>query len=101
MREAVRILVAGGRVLVLDLREHDQAWVRERLGDEALGFSEGRLTALLTDAGLEDVKVTVGARKSGDPFTVLIASGRKAAAGAGPARPPKKAAPRKGAEEKR
>ena len=83
MREAVRILDAGGRVLVLDLREHGQTWVRERLGDQSLGFSDGRLAALLTDAGLEDVKVTVGARKTGDPFTVLIASGRKAAAGPG------------------
>jgi SAM-dependent methyltransferase len=79
LREAVRILVAGGRVLILDLRQHDQAWVRERLGDRSLGFSHERLAALLTDAGLLDVKVTVGARKTGDPFTVLIASGRKPA----------------------
>jgi hypothetical protein len=75
----VRILVAGGRVLILDLRQHDQAWVRERLGDRSLGFSDERLATLLTDAGLLDVKVTVGARKTGDPFTVLIASGRKPA----------------------
>jgi ubiquinone/menaquinone biosynthesis C-methylase UbiE/DNA-binding transcriptional ArsR family regulator len=79
MREAARILVPGGRVLVLDLREHGEAWVRDRLGDRTLGFSEQRLAALLIDAGLRDVKVTVGTRKSGDPFTVLIASGRKAA----------------------
>jgi SAM-dependent methyltransferase len=79
MSEAVRILVPGGRVLILDLREHDQVWVRERLGDVALGFPDDRLAALLTEAGLEDVKVTVGARRTGDPFTVLIASGRKPA----------------------
>ena len=75
--EAVRILAAGGRVLVLDLREHDQAWVRERLGDRWLGFSREQLAALLEGAGLADVRVTVGARRSGDPFTVLIASGVK------------------------
>ena len=34
---------------------------------------------MLTAAGLADVKVGVGARKAGDPFTVLIAAGRKAA----------------------
>jgi SAM-dependent methyltransferase len=79
MREAVRVLADGGRVLVLDLREHGQTWVRDRLGDRVLGFSEQGLTALLTHAGLRNVKVTVGARKSGDPFAVLIASGRKAA----------------------
>jgi SAM-dependent methyltransferase len=80
MREAVRILVPGGRVLVLDLREHGEAWVRDRLGDRTLGFSEQQLTTLLADAGLQDVRVTVGARKRGDPFTVLIASGGKPAA---------------------
>jgi hypothetical protein len=64
-------------VLVLDLREHAEAWVRERLGDRWLGFSSAGLKGILSDAGLTDVKVTVGARRSGDPFTVLIASGTK------------------------
>ena len=77
--EAARIVVPGGRVLVLDLREHDQDWVKERLGDRWRGFSDAKLAQLLKGAGLVDVKVTVGTRRSGDPFTVLIASGRRAA----------------------
>jgi SAM-dependent methyltransferase len=77
LAEAARISRPGGRVLVLDLREHDQAWVRERLGDERLGFRDAELERLLRDAGLDRVRVTVGARKTGDPFTVLIASGAK------------------------
>lgn len=77
LAEAVRIVVPGGRVLVLDLREHDQAWVRERLGDRALGFADNELAQLLKRAGLTRVKVKVGARRRGDPFTVLIASGVK------------------------
>jgi len=77
LAEAVRILRASGRVLVLDLREHDEAWVRERLGDERLGFRDTELEHLLRTAGFERVRVNVGARKTGDPFTVLIASGQK------------------------
>ncbi|OFW11778.1 MAG: hypothetical protein A3H96_26995 [Acidobacteria bacterium RIFCSPLOWO2_02_FULL_67_36] len=75
--EAARILVPGGRMLVLDLREHNEAWVRERLGDRWLGFPDRKLRKLLTDAGLTHVKVQTGARRTGDPFTVIIASGTK------------------------
>jgi ArsR family transcriptional regulator len=77
LEEAARVLRPGGKMLVLDLREHDQAWVRERLGDERLGFSDTELERLLHGAGLENVRVQVGARKTGDPFTVLVASGCK------------------------
>lgn len=77
VREAVRVTVPGGRVLVLDLREHGEEWVRGKLGDRTLGFTEVQLKRLLTTAGLAHVTVGVGARKAGDPFTVLIASGTK------------------------
>jgi ArsR family transcriptional regulator len=77
--EAARITVPGGRVLLLDLRSHGEEWVRVKLGDERLGFRDEDLARLLTAAGLHDVKVAVGARKIGDPFTVLIASGTKRA----------------------
>ena len=77
LTEAVRVLRPDGRVLVLDLREHDQAWVRGRFGDQRLGFSDSELERLLVDAGLHDVRVQVGTRQTGDPFTVLVASGVK------------------------
>ena len=76
--EAERITAPGGRVLVLDLRAHQEEWVRTKLGDRRLGFDDEELTRMLTAAGLADVKVGVGARKSGDPFVVLVAIGTKA-----------------------
>lgn len=75
--EAVRITRPGGRVLILDLREHQEEWVRAKLGDRALGFRDTALRDMLVATGLRDIKVAVGARKAGDPFTVLIASGAK------------------------
>ena len=75
--EALRITVDGGRLLVLDLRAHQEDWVRAKLGDRRLGFSDDELKQLLISGGLANVRVGVGARKAGDPFTVLIASGTK------------------------
>ena len=77
--EAVRIVKPGGRVLVLDLRRHDQGWVRDTLGDRWLGFDDEELRRLLENAGLVDVRVGVGARHARDPFTVLVASGTRKA----------------------
>lgn len=75
--EAVRIAAPGGRVLILDLRTHEEEWVRPKLGDRRLGFDNEELRRLLLAARLVDVRVAVGARKAGDPFTVLIACGTK------------------------
>ena len=75
--EAARVTRPGGRVLVLDLRTHHETWVRHKLGDRVLGFSDAELKRMLTSAGLRDVRVGVGARRTGDPFTVLLASGTK------------------------
>jgi SAM-dependent methyltransferase len=77
LAEAVRIIRPGGRVLILELRRHEETWVRERLGDKWLGFADDELRALMENAGLSGVKITVGARRARDPFTVLIASGTK------------------------
>jgi SAM-dependent methyltransferase/biotin operon repressor len=75
--EAVRVLRPGGRVLLLYLRKHGEDWVRSKLGDRRLGFDDRELTRLLAAAGLSDVRTSVGARRAGDPFAVLIAVGTK------------------------
>ncbi len=81
LAEAVRIVRSGGRVLVLELRRHEEQWVRDRLGDKWLGFADDELKRLLHGAGLTNIKVSIGARRARDPFTVLIASGGKTAQG--------------------
>src|SRR5262249_48861161 len=75
--EAARVPAPGRRVLLLDLRAHHEEWVRAKLGDRRLGFDDDELGRMLNEAGLAHVKVGVGARKAGDPFTVLIATGCK------------------------
>jgi ArsR family transcriptional regulator len=77
--DAVRVLRPEGRLLILELRTHQQDWVRARFGDRQLGFSEEELTALMQGAGLASVRVAPGSGRPGDPFHVLIASGRKPA----------------------
>lgn len=84
--EAARVLKPGGTVLVLDLRPHDQDWVKDRLGDQWLGFTDDHLVRFLQAAGLVHIRAQVGARRASGPFTVIIASGRKPEA---PARSPR------------
>ncbi len=77
--EAVRVLRPSGRLLLMDLKAHDQSWVRARFGDRHLGFSIEELRELLEGGGLTHVRVSTGAARRGDPFTVLVASGTKPA----------------------
>jgi len=76
--EAKRLLRPGGRVLVIDLLQHTESWVREKLQHQHLGFSQSDLEGLLGDAGFEQVSVHNAARDPHPPhFVTLVASGSK------------------------
>jgi ArsR family transcriptional regulator len=51
LREAYRLLAAGGRLLVLDLLAHEEDWMRSKFGDFWLGFAEDDLKDWITAAG--------------------------------------------------
>ena len=69
--EAARITVPGGRVLVLDLRAHQEDWVRAKLGDRRLGFDDDELKRML-----------IGRRTAGRPRRRRRAQGRRSVHGA-------------------
>lgn len=77
LREARRLLRPQGRALVLDLLPHDQAWVRSRWGHLRQGVAAPVLKAWLGAAGLAEVQVEASPRRRGNPFVVLIGSGRR------------------------
>lgn len=79
LAEAERILVPGGRLLVIDLLAHNEEWVRDKLQHRHLGFTEPALDALISAAGFDGVHVSRAARDPQPPhFMTLVATARKA-----------------------
>jgi ArsR family transcriptional regulator len=51
LREAHRLVIPKGRLLILDLLAHEEDWLRGKFGDFWLGFSEPDLRAWIEAAG--------------------------------------------------
>ena len=74
LEEAARILVPGGRIVLLDLARHRFEEAREIYADEWLGFSEAELEEMLGRAGFADTEVTIVDREAEPPhFQTLLA----------------------------
>jgi ArsR family transcriptional regulator len=75
LSEARRVLVRGGRLLVIDLLAHNEEWVREKLEHLHLGFTEQALEELVRQAGFDKVRVSRAARDPQPPhFMTLVAT---------------------------
>ena len=80
LEAAFKILRLGGRVLILDLAEHNFEAAREMYADVWLGFAPSDLGKMMREAGFEGVSVEIVAReKEGPGFQTLLAVGHKPA----------------------
>jgi len=77
-REARRILVPGGRLVVVDLLRHDREEFRRRMGQLRSGFELDELAALLTGADFEAVNCRpISPEAAAKGPALLLATGRR------------------------
>jgi ubiquinone/menaquinone biosynthesis C-methylase UbiE len=75
---AARLLKAGGRIVILDLKKHSFEQARDLYADTWLGFSEVELRGFLEDAGFTGVQSWVVDREAQSPgLETILAMGRK------------------------
>lgn len=78
IQSAHRVLVPGGRVMILDLLQHSFKQAHTLYGDRWLGFSEAQLHGWLEAAGFKRIEISVVAREEQPPeFETVLAEGTR------------------------
>ncbi|TVP82642.1 MAG: class I SAM-dependent methyltransferase, partial [Puniceicoccaceae bacterium] len=76
--EAARILDSGGRIVILDLLQHDFEQARELYADRWLGFSENKLYEFLKNSGFRNIEINVVSKETEAPnFQTVLATAVK------------------------
>ncbi|WP_428389379.1 ArsR/SmtB family transcription factor [Mucisphaera sp.] len=78
LAEARRLLKSGGRVVIVDLLQHDDEEFRRRYGQQCAGFEPMRLEAQLSEAGFAGVRTRAlpPEAEAGGPAMLLMTAGR-------------------------
>jgi len=82
LAEVARVLVPGGRLIIVDMLPHERESYRQQMGHVWLGFGEAQVEALLTGGGFADVRVVAlpPDRRAKGPALFAAAARKRAAA---------------------
>lgn len=79
VKSAYDALTSGGRLIILDLLQHQFEQAKELYADLWLGFSEAELAAMLEKAGFVNIETAVVSKETEPPhFQTLLAVAQKA-----------------------
>ncbi len=75
---AFRILRPGGRIIILDLLQHNFSEARELYADRWLGFSESNLSSMLHKSGFTGIETLIADKEDAAPkFQTLLGIGTR------------------------
>jgi len=78
LKAAAKILKKGGKLLILDLLQHNFEQAKELYGDTWLGFAELELVKMAKKAGFRDLESAIVDREEEPPnFQTLMVTGEK------------------------